>query len=57
MSRATIQTKYGTVCGVVDQKGDIVSYKGVPFAAPPVGERRFAPPQPPEPWEGELVCD
>ncbi|MHB2266756.1 carboxylesterase/lipase family protein [Aliihoeflea sp. PC F10.4] len=27
-------------------------FHAVPYAAPPVGERRFAAPQPPESWEG-----
>jgi para-nitrobenzyl esterase len=27
-----------------------VAYKGVPYAAPPVGERRWKAPQPPKPW-------
>ena len=52
-----IQTKYGGLRGVTSRDGTVVSYKGVPFAQPPVGELRFAPPRPPIPWEGELICD
>jgi para-nitrobenzyl esterase len=29
-----------------------VAYKGVPYAAPPVGPLRWKPPQPPTPWSG-----
>ena len=32
----------------------LFTFKGVPFAAPPVGERRWLPPQPVEPWQGVL---
>ncbi|MCW0484946.1 carboxylesterase/lipase family protein [Gaoshiqia sediminis] len=31
---------------------DLSIYKGIPFAAPPVGELRWKAPQPVEPWEG-----
>ena len=31
----------------------VARFAGVPFAAPPVGPRRFRPPAPVEPWDGE----
>lgn len=57
MTRSAVKTKYGPVCGVSSRDGSVISYKGVPFACPPVGKLRFAPPKPPVPWEEELVCD
>ena len=40
----------GMVQGVVD--GDMKIFKGIPFAAPPVGDLRWVAPQPVIPWEG-----
>ena len=50
-------TKYGEVEGVPTSTVGLVSFKGIPFAAPPVGELRWKAPQPPEPWEGVRKCD
>lgn len=44
-----VATTSGPVVGAVDSNG-IVSFRGVPYAAAPVGPRRFQPPQPPQPW-------
>lgn len=45
-----VSVKAGRLQGV-NQKGVFV-FKGVAFAAPPVGERRWRPPQPVVPWSG-----
>ena len=49
-------TKYGILEGVLANE-DCVLFKGVPYAAPPVGELRFRAPEPPIPWEGIRQCD
>ena len=35
-----------------ERAGDVVAFKGVPFAAPPVGPLRWRAPQPVVPWSG-----
>lgn len=45
-----VETRYGTVQGTV-QEG-IRVWRGIPFAAPPVGSLRFRAPREPEHWEG-----
>lgn len=42
----------GAVRGLA--QGDIAAYLGIPYAAPPVGERRWRPPAPVAPWSEEL---
>src|ERR1700675_2648390 len=32
------------------------SYKGIPYAQPPVGDLRWKAPQPPKPWKGIRVA-
>ena len=47
---AMVRVDSGQLQGMVDD--GVVSYKGIPFAAPPVGELRWRPPQPVAPWTG-----
>jgi para-nitrobenzyl esterase len=47
---AIVETSSGKIEGVF-RKG-LYKFCGVPYAAPPVGERRWLPPAPPEPWGG-----
>jgi para-nitrobenzyl esterase len=45
-----VQTKYGKLQG--DCEDGLYVFKGVPYAAPPVGGRRWLPPVPAAPWSG-----
>ena len=45
-------TSAGLVLGSADAIPGCVSWFGIPFAAPPTGNQRWRPPQPPTPWEG-----
>ncbi|MCG6925922.1 MAG: carboxylesterase family protein, partial [Acidobacteria bacterium] len=46
---APVMTELGLVQGAAE--GDLTVYRGIPFAAPPVGDLRWRPPQPAEKWE------
>ncbi len=50
------KTESGLVRGFPGTNARITVYKGIPFAAPPVGENRWRAPQPPLPWEGVRDC-
>jgi para-nitrobenzyl esterase len=50
MSDLIVETQYGKVQGY--EQGSISVWKGIPFAQPPTGQRRFRAPQPPKPWTG-----
>jgi para-nitrobenzyl esterase len=47
-------TTSGKVAGF--EKDGVLQFRGVPYAAPPVGPRRFQPPAPVEPWTEVLEC-
>jgi para-nitrobenzyl esterase len=52
---SVIQTENGIVSGY--KSGDISIFKGIPFAAPPVGDLRWKAPQPVKNWTGILKCE
>jgi para-nitrobenzyl esterase len=47
----------GKVQGVASADGLISVFRGIPFAAPPVGDLRWRPPQPVTPWDGVRLAD
>lgn len=49
-----VETQYGTIKGAAED--GIITFKGVPFAAPPVGDLRFKAPQEPAAWEEIKDC-
>lgn len=53
-ARLVVETDYGLVRG--DHKRGTYRFKGIPYAAPPVGARRFAPPEPAPSWTGERIA-
>jgi para-nitrobenzyl esterase len=53
-----VKTDKGYISGtIIGEPGKEVSvYRGIPFAAPPIGDLRWKPPQPTESWEGIREC-
>ena len=47
----------GKISGVPSEVPGVDIYKGIPYAAPPVGDLRWKKPQPVQPWEGVRKCD
>lgn len=50
-------TSNGLLEGTIDSETGIRIFRGIPFAAPPVGELRWKPPQPPINWDGVRKAD
>lgn len=51
-----VKTSDGKISGVTLGSG-VRAFKGIPFAAPPIGDLRWKQPQPPQPWKGVLKAD
>ncbi len=51
---ACVRLTQGVARGIIDE--GVLSLKGIPYAAPPVGSLRFRPPAPPASWRGTLAA-
>jgi para-nitrobenzyl esterase len=56
-SNPVLTIEGGQIIGVQTPTKGIIAYKGIPFAAPPVGKLRWKEPQPVVPWKGVKVAD
>lgn len=56
-SNPVLTIEGGQIIGVPTATEGIIAYKGIPFAAPPVGDLRWKEPQPVIPWEGVKTAD
>ena len=52
MALLQAHTESGVIAGQYSGNPEITVFKGIPYAAPPVGVLRWGPPQPIQPWEG-----
>ncbi|HTD39785.1 MAG TPA: carboxylesterase family protein, partial [Mucilaginibacter sp.] len=52
-----VKIENGTLEGTTNAATGIRSFKGIPFAAPPVGDLRWKEPQPVQNWEGVRKAD
>jgi len=51
-----VKVESGLIAGGVNAAGDVHYFKGIPFAAPPVGQLRWKAPHPAAPWDGVRNC-
>jgi len=52
---STMEIDGGSITGFVAE--GVATYRGIPYAAPPVGRNRWREPQAVEPWDGVRHCD
>ncbi len=52
-----VKTNAGLVSGVPGAEPGVTVFKGIPFGVPPVGDLRWKPPQPVQPWSGVRAGD
>jgi para-nitrobenzyl esterase len=56
MNKVKLDTGYITGTTVTQAGCEVYLYKGIPYAAPPIGELRWKPPLPAAPWSNVRTC-
>ena len=56
-AQAIVSTEGGILSGVICRGGAVRAFKGIPYAAPPVGDLRWRAPEPAPPWPGTRMAD
>src|SRR5258705_8505690 len=56
LNAASVQIESGLVSGYHNNKTYVTVFKGIPYAAPPVGDLRWKEPQPAKSWKGVKEC-
>ena len=61
-SSRIVETKTGAIRGIILELNSrhletVEAFRGVPYAAPPVGDLRYRPPAPPVVWPGTRLAD
>jgi para-nitrobenzyl esterase len=51
-----VKTDAGQISGTESSDASVHIFKGIPFAAPPVGDLRWKAPQPVKSWDGVKAC-
>lgn len=57
MTEVAVTTHAGPLIGKCSGDGQVEIFLGIPYAAPPVGERRWQSPQPVRPWQEPRRAD
>lgn len=52
-----ISVEGGKIQGTLDSTGKVITYKGIPYAAPPSGDFRWKEPRPVQQWDSIRICD
>ena len=56
-AQPVLSVEGGQIQGVPADVAGVTVFRGIPFAAPPIGDLRWKAPQPVVPWDGVRVCD